>query len=174
MSSTTLRFARSLGATAGVLGLLAGCGDAKSSAASGESPVAEDTTPPRLFASPESAAAALVTAAEKFDVPELKAILGGGGADLVETEDTVLDRQTATAFAAEARQKQRLEFDSTKKVAVLSVGPTDWPAPIPIVEREGKWAFDAAAGREEVLRRATSSMRSRCATAMSRRRKSTP
>jgi Protein of unknown function (DUF2950) len=153
MSSTTLRLARRLGTAAGALGLLAGCGDAKSSASSAESPVAEDTTPPRQFASPESAAAALVAAAEKFDVPELKAILGGGGAVLVETEDTVQDRTTVTAFAAEARQKQRLELDSTKSVAVLSVGPADWPMPIPLVEQDGKWFFDAAAGREEVLRR---------------------
>jgi hypothetical protein len=156
MSSTALRFTRRLSAAAGILGLLAGCGgDAKSSASSGESASAapEDTTPPRLFTSPESAAAALVAAAEKFDVRELKAILGGGGADLVETEDTVLDRQNATAFAAEARKKQRIELDSTKTTAVLSVGPSDWPAPIPIVEDNGKWFFDAAAGREEVLRR---------------------
>jgi Protein of unknown function (DUF2950) len=133
--------------------MLAGCGDTKSSASSAETAAAEDTTPPRQFASPESAAAALVAAAEKFDVPELKAILGGGGADLVETEDTVQDRRNAKAFAAEARQKQRIELDSTKTTAVLSVGPADWPTPVPIVEHEGKWSFDAAAGREEVLRR---------------------
>jgi Protein of unknown function (DUF2950) len=153
MSLATLRFARRLGTAAGMLSLLAACGDRKSSASSGDSAVPEDTTPPRLFATPESAAAALVAAAEKFDVPELKAILGGGGADLVETEDTVLDRRNATAFAAEARRKYRIEFDSTKTTAVLAVGPADWPAPIPIVEHDGKWFFDAAAGREEVLRR---------------------
>jgi hypothetical protein len=153
MSSVTLRFARRLGTAAGVLGMLAGCGDAKSRDSAAESSPPADTTPPREFASPESAAAALVAAAEKFDVPELKAILGGGGGNLVETEDTVQDRTTVTAFAAEARQNQRLEFDSTKTVAVLSVGPTDWPMPIPIVEQDGKWAFDVAAGREEVLRR---------------------
>ena len=154
MSATTLRFARRLGAFTGVLCFLGGCGDAKSSDSAGESASAPvDTTPPREFASPESAAVALVAAAEKFDVPALKAILGGQGADLVETEDTVQDRTTATAFAAEARRKQRLELDSTKTVAVLSVGPSDWPMPIPIVEQDGKWAFDAAAGREEVLRR---------------------
>jgi Protein of unknown function (DUF2950) len=153
MSLATLRFARRLGTAAGILSLLAGCGDTKSSASSGDSAAAEDTTPPRLFATPESAAAALIAAAEKFDVPELKAILGGGGADLVETEDTVLDRRNATAFAAEARRKHRIEFDSTKTTAVLAVGPADWPAPFPIVEHDGKWFFDAAAGREEVLRR---------------------
>ena len=153
MIAPTLHLARRLGTAAGVLGLLAGCGDAKRSDSAGESAPPADTTPPREFATPESAAAALVTAAEKFDVPALKDILGGVGADLVESEDTVQDRRTATAFAAEARQKQRLEFDSTKSTAMLSVGPADWPMPIPLVERDGKWAFDAAAGREEVLRR---------------------
>jgi Protein of unknown function (DUF2950) len=153
MNSTILRFARRLGAAAGVLALLGACGDAKSSASSGASASAEDTTPPQQFASPESASAALVAAAEKFDVPALKAILGGGGADLVETEDTVQDRRSAVGFAAQARQKQRLELDSTKSVAVLSVGPENWPLPIPIREHGGKWSFDAAAGREEILRR---------------------
>jgi Protein of unknown function (DUF2950) len=153
MIAPALHLARRLGTAAGVLGLLAGCGDAKRSDSAGESAPPADTTPPREFATPESAAAALVTAAEKFDVPAMKDILGGVGADLVESEDTVQDRRTATAFAAEARQKQRLEFDSTKSTAVLSVGPADWPMPIPLVERDGKWAFDAAAGREEVLRR---------------------
>jgi hypothetical protein len=153
MIAPALQLARRLGAAAGVLALLAGCGDTKSSDSAGESSPPADTTPARAFATPESAAAALVTAAEKFDIPALKDILGGAGADLVESEDTVQDRRTATAFAAEARQKQRLELDSTKSRAVLSVGPADWPMPIPIVEHGGKWAFDAAAGREEVLRR---------------------
>ena len=71
----------------------------------------------------------------------------------MESEDTVQDRRTATAFAAQAREKQRLRLDSTKTTAVLSVGPGDWPLPVPIVQHDGKWYFDVAAGREEVLRR---------------------
>jgi hypothetical protein len=156
MSSITLPLARRLGLAAGVLALLAGCGDAKrpaSTASAPDSAPPADTTPPQLFASPESASAALLAAAEKFDVPALKTILGGGGADLVESGDTVQDRRTATAFAAEARQKQRIQLDSTKTTATLTVGPSDWPLPIPIVQHDGKWSFDAAAGREEVLRR---------------------
>ncbi len=96
---------------------------------------------------------ALVAAAERFDVPELKAILGPDGEPLVATADTVLDRNNAAAFAAEARVQQRLEFDSAHTSAVLNVGAEDWPMPIPIVERNGAWYFDAAAGKEEILRR---------------------
>jgi len=158
MKSITWRVARRLGTAAAVLGLVSGCGDTKSSASSAAAadstpPAPEDTTPPQLFATPESASAALIAAAEKFDVPALKAILGGQGADLVESRDTVQDRLTATAFAAQAREKRRLQLDSTKTTAVLSIGPGDWPMPIPIVQHDGRWYFDAAAGREEVLRR---------------------
>ncbi len=155
MISTTLRW--HLGLAAGLVGVILGCGDTKPSAsaasAADSTTPPEDTTPPRLFASPESASTALIAAADKFDVPALKAILGGGGADLVESEDTVQDRTTAKAFAAEARQKQRLQLDSSKTTATLAVGPSDWPLPIPIVKHDGQWYFDAAAGREEVLRR---------------------
>jgi hypothetical protein len=157
MSSIPLRAARRLGLAAGVVGLLAGCGDAKSSGSAAAAVAVDstppDTTPPQRFASPESASAALLAAAEKFDVPALKTILGGEGADLVESEDSVQDRRTATAFAAEARQKQRILLDSTKTMARLTVGRSDWPLPIPIVQHDGTWSFDAAAGREEVLRR---------------------
>jgi hypothetical protein len=147
MNAASLRVALRLGAAVAVLVVLAGCGDAKSPAS------AKGSVAPQQFRTPEEAAAALVTAAEKFDVPALKAILGSAGVQLVESADTVRDSTNATAFAAEARTRQRLEFDSTKTAAVLSVGETDWPLPMPIVEHNGKWSFDAAAGREEVLRR---------------------
>jgi hypothetical protein len=86
-------------------------------------------------------------------VTELTAILGKEGEALVSSEDTILDRNNAIAFAAEARVRQRLEYDESRKSAVLTVGAGDWPLPIPIVEQGGKWYFDAEAGHEEVLRR---------------------
>jgi len=44
-------------------------------------------------------------------------------------------------------------MDSTKTTAYLVVGPADWPLPVPIVKKGDKWAFDAATGQEEILRR---------------------
>jgi len=145
MNASILRVTRRLGAAA-VLVVLAGCGDAKRSAS-------KASVAPEQFRTPEEASAALVAAAEKFDVPRLKTILGSDGVALVESADSVLDSLGATAFAAEARTRQRLELDSAKTVAVLSVGETDWPLPMPIVQRDGKWSFDVAAGREEILHR---------------------
>jgi hypothetical protein len=108
---------------------------------------------PQEFGSAEEAAVALVIAAEKFDVPALKTILGTDGAALVASRDTVRDGTAARAFAAEARTQHRLEYDSAKTSAVLLVGETAWPLPMPIVKQDGKWSFDAESGREEILLR---------------------
>lgn len=107
----------------------------------------------RPFPTPEAAAESLVAATERFDVPALREILGPEGQEIVSSEDTVLDRMNATGFAAEARTAMRLERDSSGTVATLLVGADEWPLPIPLVETGGQWAFDAAAGREEILRR---------------------
>ena len=141
MKHLTMQITYRLSVAAALCGLVAGCGDRKPS------------VPERTFATPEEAVTALVAAAERFDVTELKAILGPEGEPLVASADTVADRNIAVAFAAEARVQQRLEFDSARTSAVLTVGAEDWPMPIPVVEQGGTWHFDAASGKEEILRR---------------------
>jgi Protein of unknown function (DUF2950) len=104
------------------------------------------------FATPEEAAAALFLAAENFDLPALKEILGPGGDDLVSSEDPVQDKNNAIAFAARAREKHEVALDPTNsKRATISVGKEDWPLPIPLVNKGGKWLYDTNAGRQEVL-----------------------
>jgi Protein of unknown function (DUF2950) len=149
MSAATLRIAGRLGAMA-LLGILAGCTDKSSEASNGS---IDESVPPQQFATPEEAAAALVSAAEKYDVTSLKSILGSAGHSIVQSGDTVRDRNDAVAFAGQARVKQHIELDSTKATAFLVVGPADWPLPIPLVKRGDKWAFDAASGQQEILRR---------------------
>ena len=108
----------------------------------------------RTFPTPEAAADALVAAAEKYDVPTLKAILGPDGVDLVVSDDPVLDKHESTAFAAQAREKLQVVRDpKSKKRATILAGSEDWPMPIPLVQKRGAWRFDSASGREEVLRR---------------------
>lgn len=117
-------------------------------------PVAAAATEQRTFDTPEKASDAFVAASERFDVEALKQILGADGVDIVITEDTVQSKNLAVRFAALAREKSVIEVDPLDPdVAVLSVGPEDWPMPIPIVREGGKWRFDTAAGREEVLLR---------------------
>ncbi len=114
---------------------------------------AEPAVPPREFGTPGEAATALIEAAERFDRPELVAILGTQGKPLVLSKDSVMDGRYAAQFASEARARHRIELDSARTTATLSIGATNWPLPFPIVEKDGKWAFDAEAGAREVLLR---------------------
>jgi hypothetical protein len=151
-SSRTLA-ARKWTACAG-LGLL--LGGALSCAASTSGPATARPAQPsqRTFASASAAADALVAAAEAYDVPALKEILGPDGVDLIVTDDAVLDKNQATAWAAKAREKVVVVSDPEHaQTATLNVGLDDWPMPIPVVNEAGKWRFDSLAGRQEVLYR---------------------
>jgi Protein of unknown function (DUF2950) len=106
----------------------------------------------KTFATPQQAADALVKATDPFDVPTLKQILGAAGVDLVESEDQVRDKNLAASFAAQAHEKLAVNIDPKNPArAILVVGNRDWPLPIPIVQRDGKWLFDTKAGRGEIL-----------------------
>jgi hypothetical protein len=108
----------------------------------------------RTFDSARGAADALISAAIRYDVPALKEILGPDGADLVATKDPVQDRKQIEAFAANAREKNEVVPDAKNpNLATLVTGNEDWPAPIPIVRKGGKWLFDSKAGRQEILYR---------------------
>ena len=106
----------------------------------------------KAFATPKEAVEALIQATENFDVPALKEILGPDGEDLVSSEDPVQDKNNAIAFAVRAREKNDVAIDpKNSKRAIISVGNEDWPLPIPLVNKAGKWIFDTKAGRQEVL-----------------------
>jgi hypothetical protein len=108
----------------------------------------------KAFPTPEQASEALIAAAETFDVPALKEILGPDGVDLVVTEDTVNDKTQAQNFAAKARENNAIVRDPKKaSKATLTVGSDDWPLPIPLVKSSKGWRFDAKAGRQEILLR---------------------
>jgi hypothetical protein len=130
------------------------CGIACAVLLSSGSSSAEPVVAQKTFATPEALVDALVSAAEKFDVAALKAIVGPDGVDLVVTEDPVLDKQQATAFAAHAREKLQIVRDpKNPSVATLILGAEEWPAPIPLVQKGGTWRLDSKAGRQEVLYR---------------------
>jgi Protein of unknown function (DUF2950) len=108
----------------------------------------------KTFDSPQQAADALVAAAEQFDQRLLLEIFGPGGEDIVFSGEYPQDRKRAADFAAEAHEKKSVSVDSKKgNRAFLLVGNEDWPFPVPIVKLGAKWAFDAKAGRQELLYR---------------------
>ena len=108
----------------------------------------------KAFATPKEAADALIQAAGVFDVPALLEILGPDGKDLVVSEDTVQDKNRALKFAERAKEKQQVTTDpKNKSLATLTVGSDDWPLPIPIIKKSGKWYFDSKGAHDEILRR---------------------
>jgi len=115
---------------------------------------AAPTAKPATFQTSRQAAQALLDAAEKFDVAALEAILGPDGRDIIHTGEDVRDREQAAAFAAKAHEKMSVAADPKRATrAFLSVGNEDWPFPAPIVKQNGRWSFDAKAGRQEILYR---------------------
>lgn len=106
------------------------------------------------FDTPQQAVDSLLQAAEAFDAAALKEILGPDSADLITSEDPVMDKNRALAFVAKAKEKNSIQPDpKNANRVVLSVGNDDFPVPIPIVKSKGKWHFDTKAGRNEILLR---------------------
>jgi DUF2950 family protein len=115
---------------------------------------AESHPKQKEFDDPKQAADALIQVAANFDVAAAKEILGPDSQDLVSSEDPVMDKNRAQAFADKAKEKNAIKIDKKDpNRAILLVGNDDFPLPIPIVKRKGKWSFDTKAGRQEILNR---------------------
>ena len=119
-----------------------------------QNPSAASQSAQKQFDTPKQAADALVQVAANFDVAAAKEILGPDSEDIVASEDPVQDKNRAAAFAAKAKEKMSVQTDKKNpNQAILVVGNDDFPLPIPIVKRKGKWSFDTKVGREEILNR---------------------
>ena len=101
------------------------------------------------FTTPQLAADALIKAAETYDVPALLEIFGPEGKDLVASADPVRDKSRAQEFVEKAHEKNVVQVTNTR--ATLLVGNEGWPLPIPLLKKQGKWYFDTATGRKEIL-----------------------
>jgi hypothetical protein len=135
------------------LTLLGGLGAAALTLAS-PAPAAQTAAPAKAFDTPQQAADAAVKAAAENDVPALEALFGADGKFIVPSGDPVQDKNDLARFVEKAHQKMEISFDEgDPKRAVLVVGEDEWPMPVPIVEKGGKWRFDAKQGKEEILAR---------------------
>jgi hypothetical protein len=106
----------------------------------------------KSFTSADDAVSALVDAVRRSDRAELASILGPGSEDLLSSGDAVADSTALASFLARYDAKHELVEGSPDNL-VLQVGDDDWPFPIPIVRREGKWILDGAAGADEIVKR---------------------
>ena len=138
----------------GVLVVALSCALSLRSLAQTQSTADSTKSSQKAFANPEQAADVLIEAAGQFDVSALIQIFGPAGTDFVASADPVADKKVSVAFAAKAHEKKSVEIDpKNPNRAILVVGTEEWPFPIPIVKRTGKWYFDTKAGHQEILAR---------------------
>ena len=105
------------------------------------------------YATPNDAANALHTAAKAGDQNALLAIFGPESKDVLYSGDPVQDKNAVTEFVGRydvMHRWRKLENGSQ----VLVVGADNFPFPIPLKKNsDGRWFFDTAAGKEEILNR---------------------
>jgi hypothetical protein len=105
----------------------------------------------QFFSSPEDAVESLVQAVKAKDRSSLDQIFGDAAKELL-SGDEVQDAAEFEAFTRHVGEKTDIVKESDSK-AILYVGNENWPFPIPIVMKNGRWFFDTAAGKEEILNR---------------------
>jgi hypothetical protein len=127
-----------------VLGLAMAAGCAKKAEQAAETAAGFDT--------PEQAVQAFVAALEKNDIARLSTLLGADSAALFDSGDAVQDAGDRAEFLTAYAAKNALTDDGTDR-KILVVGDQDWPLPIPVVKRDGKWVLDGEAGIDELIYR---------------------
>ena len=107
----------------------------------------------KTFNTPEEARDALIKAAATgFD--EVRVLLGPTSAEILRTGDEVQDRNSLTQFnklASERAHFEQLELDPHHMT--LFVGTVEWPFPIPLKRKDGRWFWDIDEGKTEIRRR---------------------
>jgi hypothetical protein len=136
-----------------LLGLgLAACAQSPVPATTENPPAAMSSGPPaQLFDSPADAVKALRAATEAKDHAAIRDMFGPAIDQLLSGDDT----QDAVEFGnfSAAVDKMCNPVARGDDQVVLYIGEKNWPFPIPLVRANGRWFFDTAAGREEILNR---------------------
>jgi len=102
------------------------------------------------FKTPEAAASALLAAAKSGAKKDALRVFGPDGEQIISSGDPVNDQNQRNKFADAFAAKHQIESQGDSK-AVLILGAKDWPFPVPLVKKQGRWRFDTDAGLEEIL-----------------------
>lgn len=108
---------------------------------------------PKTFSTPQEARDALVQAAAKGWDP-IREMFGPGSARILHTGDPVQDKTILENFNRRASEKAQVEPDETNlNRATLVLGEEEWPFPVPLVRKSGRWYFDVKEGEAEIHHR---------------------
>ena len=120
-------------------------------AACKQQPATSSQAGPKTFASPQEAGKALADAATSQNQNEISQIFGSGSEAVLSSGEAAEDKASLDGFAKAYQMMNRWRKlnDSTE---LLLVGADNQAFPIPLMrDATGRWYFDAAAGREELL-----------------------
>ncbi len=106
---------------------------------------------PAHYPTPDAAVQALVDAAASEKRGALLPVLGSM-VEALRSGDPLADAAEREEFVHAASESARIEQEDDDH-AVLSIGPDDWPFPIPLVRDAKGWYFDVAAGKQELYNR---------------------
>ena len=107
----------------------------------------------KTFASPDDAAKALMDAAKSENREALLAIFGPESKELIYSSDAAADKAAFSGFVSDYDVMHRWrKLDNGSEL--LITGADNKTFPIPLKKNEaGQWAFDTAAGKQEILAR---------------------
>lgn len=116
-------------------------------AAAGTPASAQDT-----FATPDEAVTALLSAVRSEDPGEaIVKLLGPDGRDVASSGDEIDDKARRDRFLTSFKEGHSLQAEGDKRTLVL--GKDEYPFPIPLVQADGKWRWDTAAGLDQIFTR---------------------
>ena len=107
----------------------------------------------REFATPDEAGDALLVAARSGSQDDIAAIFGPNSKELLDSGDSVQDKNTLQAFIASYTTMHRWRKMQDGSETLL-IGSDNFPIAIPLKKKAGgKWYFDTVAGKDEMLNR---------------------
>ncbi len=104
------------------------------------------------FDTPQAAVEAFAAALERGDTAALEGLLGPGSENLVSSGDAVQDAADRKEFLDAYRTRSAIVEDG-KDRRTLVIGDNDWPFPVPLAKRDGRWLLDGEAGVDELIYR---------------------
>src|ERR1700683_656554 len=106
----------------------------------------------KTYSSAEDASEALIAAMQNDDEKAELDVLGADAKQIVSSGDDVEDAENRANFVKRYQQMHRL-MKEPNGTTTLYIGPENWPAPIPIVNKGSAWYFDTEMGKMEILYR---------------------
>jgi hypothetical protein len=106
----------------------------------------------KVFASPDEAGKGLLDAAKSGDLNAVLEVFGPESKEVIFSGDALQDKATVNRFVSAYGEMHRWR-KMPDGAQVLLIGADNFAFPIPLKQTGGKWFFDVAAGKDEILAR---------------------